>query len=90
MLKKDKALCIRAIDYFETSQIVTFFTRDTGKISAIAKGEETDYGDTYFMTQPRFETGDPRYQWLNRIVAVAEGRVLPNAVEYHVYQLVNG
>jgi DNA repair protein RecO (recombination protein O) len=38
MLKKDKALCIRAIDYSETSQIVTFFTRDTGKISAIAKG----------------------------------------------------
>ena len=36
--KKDKALCIRAIDYSETSQIVTFFTRDTGKISAIAKG----------------------------------------------------
>ncbi len=52
--------------------------------------EALQYGDTYFMTQPRFETGDPRYQWINRIVAVAEGRVLPNAVEYHVYQLVNG
>lgn len=38
ILKKDKALCIRAIDYSETSQIVTFFARDTGKISAIAKG----------------------------------------------------
>ena len=59
-------------------------------LSAAAEGQETDYGDTYFMTQPRFETGDPRYQWINRIVAVAEGRVLPNAVEYHVYQLVNG
>jgi hypothetical protein len=59
-------------------------------LAALAKGEDTDYGDTYFMTQPRFETGDPRYQWVNRIVAVAEGRVLPGAVEYHVYQLVNG
>ncbi len=58
-------------------------------MAASAKGEETDYGDTYFMTQPRFETGDPRYQWLNSIVAVAEGRVLPNAVEYRVYQLAN-
>ena len=38
ILKKDKALCIRALDYSETSQIVTFFARDTGKISAIAKG----------------------------------------------------
>jgi hypothetical protein len=59
-------------------------------VSALAGGEETDFGDTYFMTSPRFETGDPRYQWVNRIVAVAEGRVLPNAVEYNVYQLVNG
>ena len=59
-------------------------------LAAVAGGEETDYGDTYFMTQPRFETGDPRYRWMNRIVAVAEGRVLPNAVEYRVYQLVNG
>jgi hypothetical protein len=59
-------------------------------LGALGKGEATDYGDTYFMTQPRFETGDPRYAWLNRVVAVAEGRVLPNAVEYRVYELVNG
>jgi hypothetical protein len=58
-------------------------------LAAVAGGGETDYGDIYFMTQPRFETGDPRYQWMNRIVAVAEGRVLPSAVEYNVYQLVN-
>ena len=38
MLIKDNAVCIRCVDYSETSQIVTFFTRDTGKISAIAKG----------------------------------------------------
>ena len=40
MLTKDTAICIRAIDYSETSQIVTFFTRTTGKISAIAKGSK--------------------------------------------------
>ncbi len=40
MLTKDAAICIRAIDYSETSQIVTFFTRATGKISAIAKGSK--------------------------------------------------
>ncbi len=51
--------------------------------------EESQYGDTYFMTQPRFETADSRYQWLNRVVAVAEGRGMPNAVEYKVYQLKN-
>lgn len=40
MLKKDDAVCIYALDYSETSQIVTFFTRKHGKLSAIAKGSK--------------------------------------------------
>jgi DNA repair protein RecO (recombination protein O) len=40
MLTKDRAICIRAIDYSETSQIVTFFAKATGKIEAIAKGSK--------------------------------------------------
>ncbi len=40
MLTTDDAICIRAIDYSETSQIATFFTRNTGKIGAIAKGSK--------------------------------------------------
>ena len=40
MLIKDSAVCIRAVDYSETSQVVTFFARATGKISAIAKGSK--------------------------------------------------
>ncbi|MBN1787119.1 MAG: DNA repair protein RecO [Sedimentisphaerales bacterium] len=38
MLRKDKGICIRTTDYSETSQILTFFTADTGKLSVIAKG----------------------------------------------------
>ncbi len=40
MLTKDLAICIRATDFSETSQIVVFFTRENGKISAIAKGSK--------------------------------------------------
>ena len=40
MLTKDIAICIRAVDYSETSQIVTFFTKANGKVSAIAKGSK--------------------------------------------------
>ena len=40
MLTKDTAICIRAVDYSETSQIVTFFTRANGKVGAIAKGSK--------------------------------------------------
>jgi DNA repair protein RecO (recombination protein O) len=35
---KDQAICIRKVDYSESSQILTLFCRDNGKISAIAKG----------------------------------------------------
>ena len=38
MLKKDTAICLRATDYSETSQVVTLFASHSGKISAIAKG----------------------------------------------------
>ena len=40
MLTKDFAICIRAVDYSETSQVVTLFTRAAGKIGAIAKGSK--------------------------------------------------
>ncbi|MBD3648724.1 MAG: DUF3237 domain-containing protein [Pseudomonadales bacterium] len=54
---------------------------------ALAAGDAPEFGDTYFVTQPRFETGDPRYTWLNRLMAVSEGRPLPGAVEYKVYEI---
>jgi DNA repair protein RecO (recombination protein O) len=38
MLKKDKGICIRTTDYSESSQILTFFTAQNGKLSLIAKG----------------------------------------------------
>jgi DNA repair protein RecO (recombination protein O) len=40
MLTKDTAVCIRVVDYSETSQIVTFFTKANGKVGAIAKGSK--------------------------------------------------
>ncbi|MBN1509110.1 MAG: DNA repair protein RecO [Sedimentisphaerales bacterium] len=40
MLTKDCAVCIRASDYSETSQVVTLFARQSGKVRAIAKGSK--------------------------------------------------
>jgi hypothetical protein len=54
---------------------------------AVASGGSTEYGDTYFFTQPRFETGDARYAWLNGIVAIGQGKIAPNRVEYRVYSV---
>jgi DNA repair protein RecO (recombination protein O) len=35
---KSLALCLRVIDYGETSQIATFFTRDLGRVAVMARG----------------------------------------------------
>ena len=54
---------------------------------AITAGSSTEYADQYFRTTPRYETGDPRYAWLNHTLFVAEGRKVPHAVEYKVYRV---
>ena len=54
---------------------------------ALATGGGTDYGDQYFFTNPRMETGDPRYAWVNTTFFVGEGRALPGlGVEYRVWR----
>jgi len=75
-----------AIIYVQYLGILKFNEKIT---STLAAGEDTEYFDTYFMIQPRFETGDPRYSWLNEVVAVGEGRVCNLAVEYRVFECCN-
>jgi hypothetical protein len=58
--------------------------------SLIETGGRSEYGEIYFVTQPRFETGDPRYAWLNAVMALGEGRILPNAVEYRIFHALTG
>ena len=55
--------------------------------SAITTGGGTDYGDQCFYTNPRMETGDPRYAWVNTTFFIGEGRILPGlAVGYRVWR----
>ncbi len=54
---------------------------------ALTSGAGTDYGDQYFYTNPRFETGDARYAWVNKTFFIGEGHILPGAgVEYRVWR----
>ena len=47
----------------------------------------TEFDDQYFYTNPRFETGDPRYAWVNTTFFVGEGRLIPGpGVEYRVWR----
>jgi hypothetical protein len=55
---------------------------------ALEKQTGTEFEDHYWRTNPRFETGDPRYAWLNQTLFVGEGRMLRGlVVEYRVYRV---
>lgn len=55
--------------------------RDPAKIDAL------DPSRYYFRITPVFETGDPRYAWLNRVVAVGLGRRTGEGVRYTIYEI---
>ena len=52
-----------------------------------AHGEPVDPSEYYHGAAFFFETGDPRYGWLNLIVAVALGERLPSGVRYRVFEV---
>ena len=57
-------------------------------MGAIGSGAPTDFEDHYFRTNPRLETGDPRYAWVNQTLFVGKGHALPNLlIEYDVYRV---
>jgi hypothetical protein len=36
---------------------------------------------------PLFETGDPRYAWLNTVQAIGKGVVVGDTIEYEIYEV---
>jgi Protein of unknown function (DUF3237) len=57
-------------------------------IAALARGEEVDPARYYFRTLMRFETADPTFAWLNRILALGTGAREKLAVRLDVYEVV--
>ena len=54
---------------------------------ATANGTGTEFDDQYFYTNPRIETGDERYSWVNSTFFIGEGRILAGGgVEYRVWR----
>ncbi|MFF5209286.1 DUF3237 domain-containing protein [Streptosporangium sp. NPDC000396] len=56
-------------------------------LARLAAGEVVDPSAYYFRLFCRFETGDERYLWLNRTLAVASGARTADAVRYDAYAL---
>jgi hypothetical protein len=53
----------------------------------LTPGQQTQFGDQYYRIQPRLETGDERYSWVNRSVFLGQGRVTGAGVEYEVLRV---
>ncbi len=57
-------------------------------LDALARGEHVDPSKYYMRTQPRFETGDERYSWLNHRIFVGYGQREKNTVYVSVYEVL--
>jgi len=50
--------------------------------------EEVDKDDYYFRNLIMIETGDERYGWLNNIVAISQGQLIPEGIQYYVMEVL--
>jgi hypothetical protein len=57
-------------------------------IAALARGEAVDPSSYYFRTTPRFETGHPKYAFLNGVLAVATGDRKPGGPIYTIDEIL--
>ncbi len=57
-------------------------------IAALARGETVDPSTYYFRTAVRFDTGHPKYEFLNRLVAVSRGDRLPGGPIYEIDEIL--
>jgi hypothetical protein len=57
-------------------------------MARVAAGEEVDPALYYMRTTPKFETGDERYQWLNRMLFIGTGARFANSVVIEVYEVL--
>jgi hypothetical protein len=78
----------------ETSDGALIYVRNRGYrhgpaevLERLNSGFSVDPSLYYMRTTPRFETGDARYVWLNRIVCVATGARRAAAVELEVFEV---
>lgn len=57
-------------------------------VEAMMRGEVVDPSLYYMRTQPRFETGDARYAWLNRTIFIGTGARLADRVRITFFEVL--
>ena len=95
LTRADDALTLDVRLTIQTHDDALIFCRYSGMrhgppevMARLAKGESVDPSEMYFRIAPRFETADPRYAWLNRLLSVGIGERLPQGPRYHVHEVL--
>lgn len=57
-------------------------------MAKLAAGEDVDPATYYMRTHPRFETGDPRYAWINRMICLGTGERHANSVRISIFEVL--
>ena len=57
-------------------------------LARLGRGEDVNPGEYYFRITPTFETADPRYDWLNRVVAVGQGHRFRTGPVYNMFAIL--
>jgi hypothetical protein len=95
VIREDGVADLDARYTLETGDGALIYVRNRGYrhgprdiLDRLAAGESVDPSLYYMRTTPLFETGDARYEWLNRIVCVARGARRAAAVELEVFEVL--
>ncbi len=72
-----------------TIEIINYGYRHGPKdvLDAVARGESVDPSAYYMRTHARLETGDPRYEWVNKTLFVGVGARHQKSVKVDLYAL---
>jgi len=57
-------------------------------IERLDRGEEVDPATYYFRMNPMFETSAPKYDWMNRIIAVGVGHRRADGPLYSIFEVL--
>ena len=94
IVRADGVAQLEALYTIETSDGALIYVHNFGLrhgppevLARGAAGEAVDPALYYMRATPRFETGDERYRWLNKLVCVATGARRKDAVELDVYEV---
>ncbi len=94
IVRSDGVACLDARYTLETTDGALIYVENRGyrhgpkeAIAALERGAQVDPALYYMRTTPWFETSDPRYAWLNRIVCVGTGARLAAAVRLQFFAL---